>query len=97
LDATTVQALRDLIVSKGHVVVLTEPAGSRVRALADAPSPIRFNAFSRLITASGDESGRQDFNQTLGDRSVLGWQPVQGGFYYLASDNKLHFLRGGAN
>ena len=49
------------------------------------------NNDSGKLTESGLQVHRYDFNESS---KIKGWQAVRGGIYYLASDGKLHFLRG---
>ncbi len=59
---------------------------------------IRFNLYNRAkLDGSIDrESGRLDyFPQIRDEAGIMDVQGVDGGFYYLTGDKKLHFLRGG--
>ena len=62
---------------------------------AGQPRCVRLLAFSRapLAGAAGPESGLLEHPHTITDpATMLAWQPVDGGFYYLTGDQKLHFL-----
>jgi outer membrane protein assembly factor BamB len=98
---------RDALAAKDYLVMIDEPANinpnARGRFLqaraAGAPNPprIKFTAFSRSVTDSGRESGVLAHELDLSDNSgISAWQIVDGGFYYLTADRKLHFLKGAA-
>jgi hypothetical protein len=56
---------------------------------------VRLGAFSRAINQKGFESGVFEHDVEIADPSgIQKWQVVDGGFYYLGSDQRLHFLRG---
>ena len=96
--------VRDLIITRGHAIVLAEPgAGPRQRRQpviavpANLPQYLQFVAFSRAPDQSGKESGLMEYKLPINLNSpILRWQPVDGGFYYLSGDQKLHFMRGAA-
>jgi hypothetical protein len=96
LDAATATRLRDLVVARGHVLVLTEFGGPRGAPQANQPATsVRISAFSRATVETGAESGLYQFFSEISDNSgITKWQVVDGGFYYLSADQKLHFLRG---
>ena len=57
----------------------------------------RLLMFGRYPGTPGDtrESGRLDYRVAVDEAAeVTAWQAVEGGFYYLAADGKLHLLRG---
>ena len=61
------------------------------------PPRIKFTAYSRTITESGRESGVLAHELDLSDNAgITAYQIVDGGFYYLTADKKLHFLKGAA-
>jgi outer membrane protein assembly factor BamB len=103
LPATTANRPRDVVVTQGYVVVVSEPVGAaaaaaRARRPAGAPTTsIQLQPISRATV--GDDPGREsallEQPQTITDpATILAWQPVNGGFYYLTGDQKLHFLKG---
>jgi hypothetical protein len=103
LTTTTSLRPRDLIVTVSHVVVVAEPVGvaaAAVRARRPAGAPttsIQLQPISRAPV--GDDAAREsallEQPHTITDAAtILAWQPVNGGFYYLTGDQKLHFLRG---
>jgi hypothetical protein len=105
LPATTSMRPRDLILTQGYVVVVSEPvgnaaaaAGARARRPAGArpTTTIQLQPVSRAAyDDTGRESGLLEQPQTITDpATILAWQAVNGGFYYLTGDQKLHFLRG---
>jgi hypothetical protein len=118
LDWRTTVRLRDLIVARGHVIAVTEPAGPRAGAgggggggfggggfggggggparPANQPTvSIRLEAFSRAVGEKGSESGAFEHDVEIADPSgIQRWQVVDGGFYYLGNDQRLHFLKG---
>ena len=92
-----------MVVTQGYVVVVSEPVGAaaaaaRARRAAGAPTTsIQLQPISRAPV--GDDPGREsallEQPQTITDpATILAWQPVNGGFYYLTGDQKLHFLKG---
>jgi outer membrane protein assembly factor BamB len=104
IDPSTRQTLRDLIIASGHVIAVTVPAGAPGPAGAPAPvaAPImrrmQISAFSRASDPKGVESGRYDYNYPIASTtSILKWQVVDGGLYYLSGDQTLHFLAGAKN
>jgi hypothetical protein len=87
--------LRDLVVAKGHTIAVTEPAGRAERQPNQQTVSLNLSAFSRDINASGAESGFYQYNHPITDPAgITKWQAVDGGFYYLGGDQRLHFLRG---
>jgi hypothetical protein len=100
LASQTAVSLRDLFVARGHVVAVTVsgPAGVRTRApVVDPAAKIQLQAFLRTTLPNGNESGLWEHTVSISgedSRGIVGWQPVDGGFYYLTGDQKLHFLAG---
>jgi outer membrane protein assembly factor BamB len=103
LPATTSNRPRDVILTQGYVVVVSEPVGAaaaaaRARRPAGAPTTsVQLQPVSRAPV--GDDPGREsallEQPQTITDpATIVAWQPVNGGFYYLTGDQKLHFLKG---
>lgn len=98
---TTVNA-RDMVVTKGHLLIFSEPSGTgggqRIRADRDeATAGIKLHAFSRALDQQGVESGLYEHDPFLADpsRAIRSWQVVNGGIYYqLAGEDRLHFLQG---
>jgi outer membrane protein assembly factor BamB len=93
MGAQTARTLRDVVVTKSHVLVMSELTGARPRAAGDPAVPVHLATVSRA-EVNGRESGLFDYECDIKDRGVLGLQVVDGGIYYLGSDNRLHFLRG---
>jgi outer membrane protein assembly factor BamB/tetratricopeptide (TPR) repeat protein len=93
MGAQTARTLRDVVVAKSHVLVMSELSGARPRALGDPAAPVHVATVSRA-EVNGRESGLFDYETDIKDRGVLGLQVVDGGIYYLGSDNRLHFLQG---
>jgi outer membrane protein assembly factor BamB len=94
---------RDAFIGAEYAVVLDHPGAQRIDPAIPAapnaaapPTTCRLLAYSRAKTASG-ESGALNHDPTITDPAgITAWQPVDGGFYYLSADRKLHFLRGAA-
>ncbi|HMB94810.1 MAG TPA: hypothetical protein VKK61_02095, partial [Tepidisphaeraceae bacterium] len=99
LTTGTATNVRDLVVARGHVVAITEPAAPRLRRAAEEPMPfLQLKAFSRAIEPNGGESGVFEHDANISaNAAILAWQVVDGGFYYLGSDQQLHFLHGARN
>jgi hypothetical protein len=56
---------------------------------------LQLKAFSRATDANGIESGLLEHDVNISAAApIVGWQVVDGGFYYLGGDQQLHFLRG---
>lgn len=84
----------DIFVGRKHLVVLTD---SSKRVNAGKVSSFHLRAHARYGTSDADsaESGLTEYNYEVSDPSgITTWQAVDGGFYYLAADQKLHFLKG---
>jgi hypothetical protein len=88
--------VRDLVVARGHVLAITEPAAPRLRRAADEPMPLlQLKAFSRATQPDESESGDFEHDVNLSASApIVAWQVVDGGLYYLGSDQQLHFLHG---
>lgn len=86
---------RDVVVTRSHVVILSEPAGPVQRPRRAGTTTLQLQAVSRALDDKGRESGLLDQKFTLSDpATIIAWQPVEGGLYYLGGDQRLHFLRG---
>jgi outer membrane protein assembly factor BamB len=97
VELRTTMNVKDLIVTQTHVLALAEPAGARARRQPNQPTPfVQLQTYSRApVGPSGNESGKFDHKFDVNDNAtILSWQAVEGGFYYLSGDQKLHFLRG---
>jgi hypothetical protein len=96
LDSRTAIRLRDLQVAQGHVVAISEFAGVRGAVQPNQPSiTLLLSAFSRALVQDGKESGLYQHRREITDRAgITKWQLVDGGVYYLAGDQRLHFLKG---
>ncbi|WP_428939965.1 PQQ-binding-like beta-propeller repeat protein [Fontivita pretiosa] len=100
-DARTSLRVRDVIIARDYVIGLMDlmPRGPRLPPLAQpqpqdqSPTPIvHIKAFSRAINPNGSESGLLEHDVKISDpATILSWQVVDGGFYYLSGDQKLHF------
>lgn len=102
--------IRDAFITKTFVAILALPSPDDEEANPPAdlvvnPTPLtapvkeyRVRLYGRRLGKRNQESGRQDYDQKVADPAGITpqWQVVEGGFYYLAADNKLHVLRGGA-
>jgi hypothetical protein len=87
---------RDVFVTRGHVVILSEPAGPGMRPRRGGITTLQLQAVSRApLDDKGRETGLLEYPFTLSDPATIqSWQPVDGGLYYLAGDQRLHFLKG---
>jgi hypothetical protein len=104
LPATTAMRPRDVILTQAYVVIVSEPVGGggggavrpRRQPGAGPTTSIQLQPVSRAAyDDTGRESGLLEQPQTITDpATILAWQAVDGGFYYLTGDQKLHFLRG---
>jgi hypothetical protein len=86
---------REPFIGQDFFVILDHPA-ARVGANPN-PNTARLHCFSRArVDPKGDrESGRLDQVPTITDPAGISeFQGVDGGFYYLTGDHKLHFLKG---
>jgi hypothetical protein len=92
VDDQSVPNIRDAFFGQKHVVLLSQPG---------APTPRKGHyqllAYGRYSGKAGDtaESGRIDYEPSIvaGDQSpIIQWQGVEGGFYYVTGDGKMHFL-----
>lgn len=78
--------LRQVLVAREHLLVVTEKVPRKIGA-------IRLIAYSRKPEMGGRVESYYDFNEPVG---ILSAQAVEGGIYYLAGDQRLHFLAGAA-
>ena len=90
VDDQSVPNIQDAFFGQKHVVLLSRPG---------VPTPRKGHyqllAYARYAGKPGDtaESGRIDYEPMLVEKEpVTAWQGVEGGFYYLTGDEKLHFL-----
>jgi len=82
--------------SRGHVIVATEDS-PRSRKPQVKSAKMNVVLFSRSRLPNGGESGKMDYTEdVIEPAGVVSWQAVDGGIYYLAGDQKLHFLAGAA-
>lgn len=85
---------REAFIGQNHLVLLDEPNVPP----EGAPSVFaRLHAYARYPGPSDNsaESGRLDYIYEVTDPGGISqWQEVNGGFYYLTTDRKLHLLRG---
>lgn len=94
LDPDITPNVRDVFVGQHHLVLLDQPTAKTPGAAA---SFYRLHAYSlaKLLDRPGQESGVLDHLEDITDPAgITQWQAVNGGFYYLSGDNKLHYLRG---
>ena len=73
-----------------HVVLLSQPGLTQ-----QSRSRFQLLAYGRYPGKPGDtaESGRIDYESPIvEEQPITSWQGVEGGFYYLTADGKLHFL-----
>ena len=78
------------------VVVPANAPGAGAGKLGVTSTTFRVNAYSRVITKKGTESGRLEHSLSLrDDAGITDWEAVEGGLYYLGADKRLHFLKGG--
>jgi outer membrane protein assembly factor BamB len=90
-DEENLPNIRDAYFGKNHVVLLSEPG------LPDTGKKDRqmLLAYARYPGKAGDtaESGRIDYEPSFVEpHSIKQWQGVEGGFYYVSGDSKLHFV-----
>ncbi len=91
-DFIQTENFRDLFVGRDYVAVLDQPAA----AAASMPA-CWLDGISRakLKNDSDRETGLWLYKHKLSDPSgIVQVQPVEGGFYYLTADHKLHLLQG---
>jgi outer membrane protein assembly factor BamB len=87
--------IRAVLPSRGYLLIVTETEPIRSRRPQNKPAELVVDCYSRAQLPDGSESGRRDFHHTLNEPGgVVSWQAVEGGLYYLAGDQKLHFLAG---
>ena len=93
-EEANVPNVSDALFGKNHVVLLSQPGLAQPRK-----NHHMLLAYGRYPGKPGDtaESGRIDYEPTIVEpREVKAWQGVEGGFYYLTADGKLHFLTAAA-
>ena len=99
MDGDHKSTIHDVFIGKQYAVVLQSPA-SDLDADAAPPgaAPLTLCAFGRYASSAANpfESGRLDYKVQIPDPGAAtgAWQAVDGGFYYLAADQKLHMLLG---
>jgi len=87
----------DTFIGRNHLVLLQDTQ-KKVNAGKAASFWLTAHARYGSSDAEPDESGVRTYNTLVSDPSgILTWQAVEGGFYYLAADQKLHFLKGMGN
>jgi outer membrane protein assembly factor BamB len=98
VDINTVPTIeyREPFIGQDYFAILDHPA-ARVGANPN-PNTARLHCFSRAkVDKNADrESGRLDHISSISDPAGISeFQGVDGGFYYLTGDRKLHYLKGG--
>jgi len=89
-----VQPILAVMPGREHLVVVHEPEASGQPGKPKTPK-FEIDAYRRSRLPTGGESGKLDFRQPIQEPAgVVTWQAVDGGIYYLAGDQKLHFLAG---
>lgn len=94
--------IREIDASQQQLVVLSQLTSDTDAGQADENAKpalaYRIHLFSRAATSDTDpsESGVLKTAMNITDPAGVlpAWQPVEGGFYYLTGDSKLHILRG---
>ena len=94
--------IRQIDASQQQLAILTQQTSDTDAGQADEnakPAPAyRLDLFSRSPASDTDpaESGVLKAATSITDPAGVlpAWQPVEGGFYYLTGDSKLHMLRG---
>ena len=83
----------DALIGRNHLVILGD-TGKKVNA--GKVAGYRLYAYARYSKENeSEESGATMYIYLRTDPSgILSWQAVEGGFYYLSADGKLHFLKG---
>lgn len=84
-------------VGQDYFVVFDRPAASAKPGANAGNNLIRLLFYSRASVdgQSGKESGRLDYVPSIRDEAgITQVEGVEGGFYYLTGDKKLHFLKG---
>ncbi len=95
-NSGTRDEMADVFIGRNHLVLL---ADTKTKVNAGKVAAYRLYTYARYGQDENDpaESGITTFIHLQGDPSgITAWQPVDGGFYYLAADQKLHFLKGAA-
>jgi outer membrane protein assembly factor BamB len=96
MDADHKSTIHNVFIGKQYAVVLQSPAPDDGAPPADAP--LTLCAFGRYASSPTNpfESGRLDYKVQITDPGAATgpWQAVDGGFYYLSADQKLHMLMG---
>jgi hypothetical protein len=72
------------------------PAPAAAEAATPAVSHFRLQLYSRAkVKNTGSENGIiYDITDIRNDAGITTFEPVDGGFYYLTADKKMHFLKG---
>ncbi len=84
----------DTLIGRNHLVLLED---TKNRINSGKAAAYRLYSHARYGQDENDpaESGITTSIHLQSDPSgITAWQPVDGGFYYLAADQKLHFLKG---
>jgi outer membrane protein assembly factor BamB/tetratricopeptide (TPR) repeat protein len=92
-DEQNVPNLLDAFFGQQHLVLLSQPGAPERRK-----GVYQLLGFARYPGNPPDpaESGRLDYEPTINEQQpITAWQGVEGGFYYLTGDGKLHYLAAG--
>jgi hypothetical protein len=86
-----------MLVSRNYTIIPAVPTAAPNNS--DEPTDYRVLCYSRQIVKSSDgkssESGSLVHDYRFKEPAhVRSWHLVDGGIYYLAGDDKLHFLKG---
>ncbi|HEY7119450.1 MAG TPA: PQQ-binding-like beta-propeller repeat protein, partial [Tepidisphaeraceae bacterium] len=97
LDKPTVPNVQfqEPFIGQDYFVILDRPAPKA--GVNPSPNVARLHCYTRAIVdaATGRESGRVGYYPYIHDEAgISDVQGVDGGFYYLTGDKKLHFLKG---
>jgi outer membrane protein assembly factor BamB/tetratricopeptide (TPR) repeat protein len=94
LDSTST-TIADLLPAQRDLLVLLQP--NLPRNPGDATPSLRLRTYSRAPQGNGHESGMlENADRVLNEPTgITGVSVVDGGIYYQAGDNHVHFLRGG--
>jgi outer membrane protein assembly factor BamB len=85
--------IRDVFIGKENAILLDDP-------IDRGPSGSTFvtlliHSLRPIDAVNNKESGNLDYDVLVKDATgITAWQPVDGGIYYLAGNQKLHFLQG---
>jgi outer membrane protein assembly factor BamB len=90
--------VRDVMIGKKYLVIIEGPQATDDDNSAAPKYVIRAIGLYPASPTTTEESGRTDVVHPVTDPGLLtgDWQGVDGGFYYLTADHKLHMLMGAA-